>query len=39
MRAILSLIIRRGFGDILYCNYYKEPQNPILIIKGLGFRV
>ena len=38
-----ALIIRIGFGRLLYYNHSKEPQNPILIIKapilGLGARV
>ena len=29
-----ALIIRIGFGGISYCNYNKEPPNPILIIKA-----
>ena len=30
-----ALIIRIGFGGILYYNHNKEPQNPRLIIKAL----
>ena len=31
-------MIRIGFGDILYYNYNKEPQNPILVIKALHYK-
>ena len=27
--SVGALIIRRGFGGVLYYNYHKEPQNSI----------
>ena len=32
---IEALLVRIGFGGILFFSYNKEPQNPISIIKAL----